>query len=94
METVLVYAICIASVFATFLLFTFRLHILQFVKYVVLLLCKVLTYPQILRRHSLLGPWTPVGFIVYTAYIATNVYCLEFWKLTGVKVGLRASNRP
>ena len=92
METVLIYAICVASVFAVFFFLTFRLYVLQSVKYVVLLLCKVLAYPQILRRHSLLGPWTPAGFLVCTACVAANLYCLEFWKLTSVKVGLRASN--
>ena len=92
METVYIYAICVSGVFAAFFLLAFHPYFLQFVKYVVLLLSKVLTYPQILRRHSSLGPWTPAGLIVHTAYITANVYCLEFWKLTATNVGLRAAN--
>jgi hypothetical protein len=92
METVDIYAICVGGIFAVFFVLTFRPYLLQFVKYIILLLCKVLTYPQILRRHSSLGPWTPAGLIVHTAYITANVYCLEFWKLTATKVGLRAAN--
>jgi hypothetical protein len=92
MEAVNIYAICVSGTFAAFFLITFRSYFLQFVQYVVLLMSKYLTYPQILRRHSLFGPWTLAGIIVHTAFIAANVYCLEFWKLSAIKVGLRAAN--
>ncbi|KAH9206361.1 cell surface metalloreductase [Leptodontidium sp. 2 PMI_412] len=92
MDTVEIYAICIGSIFAIFFVLTFRPYIWQFAEYVVLFLCKALTYPRILDRHSLLGPWMPAGLIVQTAYISANVCCLEFWKLTATKVGLRAAN--
>ncbi|KAH8747833.1 hypothetical protein F5882DRAFT_265776, partial [Hyaloscypha sp. PMI_1271] len=46
----------------------------------------------ILCRYLLFGPWTLAGIIVYTTYIAANVYCLEVWKLPALKVGLRAAN--
>ncbi|KAH7330031.1 putative cell surface metalloreductase [Rhexocercosporidium sp. MPI-PUGE-AT-0058] len=92
METVEIYAVCISSIFAAFFVLAFRLYIWQFVEYVTLLLCKVLIYPRVLHRHSSLGPWTPAGIILQTAYITANVYCLEFWKLTAVKVGIRAAN--
>ena len=29
---------------------------------------------------------------MHAAYIAVNVFCLEFWKLTATKIGLRAAN--
>lgn len=92
METVEIYAICVGSVFAVFFILTFRPCLLQLIKYINLLLCRILTYPQILSRHSSLGPWTPAGLILHAAYIIPNVYCLEFWKLTASNVGLRAAN--
>lgn len=91
METILVYAICVTGVFATFFLLTLRQLFVQFIKYICLWLSKTLIYPQILRRHSSLGPWTPAGLIVHTAYVAINIYCLEFWKLTATKVSFRAA---
>ncbi|PVH69319.1 hypothetical protein DL98DRAFT_661755, partial [Cadophora sp. DSE1049] len=92
METVEIYAVCISSIFAAFFVLAFRPYIWQVVEYVALLLHKVLIYPRILHRHSSLGPWSPAGLIVQTAYIAANFYCLEFWKLTATKVGIRAAN--
>ena len=92
METVWIYTICVGGIFAALFLFTFRSCFLQLVKYVALWLSKILTYPQILHRHSLFGPWTPAGLIIHIVYISANLYCLEFWKLTASKVGLRAAN--
>tara|TARA_R110002060_G_scaffold8261_1_gene12293 strand:- start:284 stop:793 length:510 start_codon:yes stop_codon:yes gene_type:complete len=92
METVEIYAVCISSVFAAFFVVSFRSSIWQVLEYVALLLRKVLIYPHVLHRHSSLGPWTPAGLIVQIAYITANLYCLEFWKLTATKVGIRAAN--
>ena len=85
MEVTYIYVIAAGSIFAVFLLFTLRPHFVQLIEQLALWQSKYLTYPQILRRHSLLGPWTPAGFVVHVAYIAANVSCLEFWKLTTTK---------
>ena len=92
MEATYVYVIAAGGIFTILFLLTLRPHSVQFIEHIVLWQSKYLTYPQILHRHSLLGPWTPAGVVLHTGYIAANVSCLEFWKLTTTKVGLRAAN--
>lgn len=92
MEVIYIYVIAVGGIFTILFLLTLRPHLVQFIDYLVLWKSKYLTYPQILRRHLLLGPWSPAGFVVHAAYIAVNVSCLEFWKLTTTEAGLRAAN--
>ncbi|KFZ18315.1 hypothetical protein V501_01286 [Pseudogymnoascus sp. VKM F-4519 (FW-2642)] len=92
MEATYIYVIAAGGIFTILFLLTLRPHFVQFIEHLVLWQSKYLTYPQILRRHSLLGPWTLAGFVLHTAYIAANVSCLEFWRLTTTKVGFRAAN--
>jgi hypothetical protein len=56
MELTYIYAIAAGGIFIILFLLTLRLHFMRFIDYLVLWQCKYLTYPQILRRHSLLGP--------------------------------------
>jgi hypothetical protein len=92
MEAIYICVIAAGGIFTILFLLTLRPYLVQFIEHLVLLQSKYLTYPQILRRHSFLGSWTPAGFAVHVVYITMNVYCLEFWKLTTTKAGLRAAN--
>jgi hypothetical protein len=92
MEATYIYVIAAGGIFTILFLLTLRPHFVQFIEHIVLWQSKYLMYPQILQRHSHLGPWTLAGVVLHTGYIAANVSYLEFWKLTTTKVGFRAAN--
>ena len=92
MEATYIYVIAAGGIFTILFLLTLRLHFKQFIEHIVLWQFKYLTYPQILHRHSHLGPWTLAGVVLHTGYIAANVSCLKFWKSTTKKVGFCAAN--
>jgi hypothetical protein len=47
------------------------------------------TYPYIVRRHRLWGPWTLGDLVIQLVYIGSNSFCLGF-RANIVKAGLRA----
>lgn len=47
---------------------------------------------EIILRNALPDSWATGGFAVHAAYMAVNISCLEFWKLTTAKIGRRAAN--
>jgi hypothetical protein len=58
--------------------------------YVCLFMSKHLTYPYILNRHALLGPWSRADLLIQLVYLATNIFCLSFRVADISSAGLRA----
>jgi len=51
---------------------------------------KHLTYPFIVRRHRLLGPWSRADVLLQLIYFTINMFCMTF-RVTSVKeAGARA----
>ena len=45
---------------------------------------KYLIYPFVVRRHRLLGPWSPVDILLQLLYIALNAFCV-FFRVTSLE---------
>ncbi|KAH8799661.1 cell surface metalloreductase [Xylogone sp. PMI_703] len=92
MEITLVFGIAVGGVFLSLALFNIRHRIRQFLKAFSLWANKHFVYPQCLRRHRYLGPWSRADILLQSVYIATNIFCLAY-KVSGIsKAGLRATN--
>src|SRR5437588_11910258 len=65
---------------------------MPFIKKISLFASKHLIYPQFIRRHQLLGPWTLAGIFIQLVYMAVNVFCFSFRVSSISNAGLRAAN--
>jgi len=50
-----------------------------------------LVYPQIVRRHRFLGPWSRADVLLQLVYIAANFFCVGFGATTAHVAGVRAA---
>jgi hypothetical protein len=50
-----------------------------------------LVFPQLLRRHRHLGPWSPADVLVHVCYVAVNAFCLGFKVASLGEAGARAA---
>lgn len=74
MDIILGYAISVASVLAAPIL----LNLIRYARPSAQQGFKYLTYPYLLRRHHLLGPWTVADVLLQLVFIACNCFCLGF----------------
>ena len=92
MEITEAYAIAAGGVFLIFIFINFRPYIARLRATAALLTDKYLTYPQVLRRHRFLGPWSGASVFLQLLYISVNALCLGFGASSIWTVGLRAAN--
>lgn len=78
MDITQVYAIAAGGIFTTLFVINLLPHVMQFTRHVLIVMCKHLTYPYVLRRHRLFGPWTRAGVLVHLVYITVNLFCLGY----------------
>lgn len=73
-------ACAIAAGGIVFLLLLYRLHpyIVRFAGYMSILVSKHLTYPHLLRRHRLIGPWTRAGVALQIGFTSIILFCIIF----------------
>ena len=90
MDVPQIYATAAGGFFLVFILVNFLSRTVR--ERIALFTSKHLTYPYVIHRHQLLGPWTRSGILVQLIYIALNVFCLGFRVSTLSKAGLRARN--
>ncbi|EED22719.1 conserved hypothetical protein [Talaromyces stipitatus ATCC 10500] len=55
-------------------------------------LFKHLTYPFLLQRHRLAGPWTRAAVLMYLLYAAINLFCISFRAVSSSEIARRAGN--
>jgi len=92
MEITLAFGIAVGGIFLSLALFKIRHRIRQFLEAFSLWTKKHFVYPQCLRRHRYLGPWSRADVLLQSVYFAMNVFCLIYKASSISKAGLRAAN--
>ena len=78
MDVVQTYAIAAGCGLFCLLLFRTRHLIESLLETVDLKTSQFLIYPQLIRRHRYLGPWSRAGVLARLSYIAVNMFCVGF----------------
>jgi hypothetical protein len=92
MEITLAFAIAVGGIFLSLALYKLRHRIRQFLEGFSLWTYKHFVYPQCLRRHRYLGPWSRADVLLQLIYIAVHVVCLRVKVSSISEAGLRAAN--
>jgi hypothetical protein len=92
MEITLAFSIAVGGIFLSLALFKIRHRIRQFLKAFLLWMKKHFVYPQCLRRHRYLGPWSRADVLLQSVYFGMNIFCLIYKVPSISKAGLRAAN--
>lgn len=101
MDIIDVCAITAGSIVPLLLLLHLRPYLIRFLKYVSVLTLKHLTYPYLVHRHELFGPWSRAGIAIQMNLVLIILFCIIFkvsifpisLRLsTSTEVGLRAGN--
>lgn len=86
-----VYAIATGGIIITLVLFKKILYYLTCLATIIRIqISKYLTYPYLLDRHQLFGPWIVAGVLIHLFYLLINVFCLSFQLLSARDAGRRA----
>jgi hypothetical protein len=92
MEVTQAYAVAAGcGIFCLLLLRTHRL-MKSLMKTVNLKTAQFLIYPQLVRRHRYLGPWSWAGVLAHVCYIAVNMFCVGFNASSLREASLRAAD--
>ena len=78
MDLITVYAIAAGGIFVTLLLMRVASSLISLTSIIYVMASKHLTYPYLLNRHQILGPWTRANVLLYLVYGAVNVFCIAF----------------
>jgi hypothetical protein len=89
MNLIQIYAVAAGGIFSLFALVRLLPSVIPFSTRVSWFVSKHLTYPYLLHRHQILGPWTRAGVAMQLAYLATNVFCVSVVEISWD--GLRVS---
>jgi hypothetical protein len=73
-----IYSITAGGVFISLFLLRIRPYLVQFSNIISIPIAKYLTYPFLLRRYKVVGPWTCGGVLIHMLYAAMNIFCLGF----------------
>jgi hypothetical protein len=92
MEITLAFGIAVGGIFLSLALFKIRHRIRQFLEAFWLWTNKHFVYPQLLRRHRYLGPWSRADALLQSVYFGVIVFCLIYKVSSISKAGLRAAN--
>ncbi len=90
MEIAQIYAIVVGGVFLTLMILKGFPFIQRILQSVAIIISKYLTYPFIVRRHRLLGSWSPADVFLQLLYISLNVFCVTFRVASFNEAGDRA----
>ncbi|PGG99692.1 hypothetical protein AJ80_09306 [Polytolypa hystricis UAMH7299] len=90
METTDFYAIAAGGIVVSLILVRVLSYLSHLTTAVSVFVSKHLTYPYLIRRHRLLGPWTHFDVLCHLVYVAANVFCLCYPNLLASDAGRRA----
>jgi hypothetical protein len=90
MDLIYIYAIAAGGTFFVAALVHLLPYISPLVTYVSVSISKHLTYPYLIERHRIVGPWTRAGVVMQLVYVAANLFCAGFGASTIADAGLRA----
>jgi hypothetical protein len=89
MNPIQIYVVAAGGTFLLLALVHLLPYAIPFFTRLSLFISKHLTYPYVLHRHHILGPWTRAGVAMQLTYLAVNVFCVAVFYLSWH--GLRAS---
>lgn len=89
MNPIQIYAVAAGGIFSLLALVHLLPSLVPFFTRVSFFVSKYFTYPYVLHRHQILGPWTRAGVAMQLAYLALNMFCVAVFDLSWH--GLRAS---
>ena len=90
MELITVYTIAAGSIFVSLFLMRVALSLISLTSIIHVMASKHLTYPYLLNRHQILGPWTRGNVLLYLVYGAVNIFCIAFRATSANTVGCQA----
>jgi hypothetical protein len=90
MDIFSIYAVTAGGVFISLFLLRIRPYLVRFSNIISIPIAKYLTYPFIIRRYKVVGPWTCSGVLIHMLYVAMNIFCLCFQALSLVDAVKRA----
>jgi hypothetical protein len=79
MDTIPVYSSAAGGLLCIFVLIRYLPNIATVIEYVSILISKYLTYPYVLHRHQIVGPWSITGIVVHLIYVTVNLFSLIFY---------------
>lgn len=90
MDFVSIYAIAAGGILGTLFLVRLASSLMSLSNTISVIILKHLSYPYILGRHRLFGPWTRANALLYLVYIAVNVFFVAFQAQSAIGAGRRA----
>lgn len=90
MEATEIYAIAAGGIFVLLILVKVLLCFSHLTTTISVFISRHLTYPYLINRHCLFGPWTRFSVLSHFLYVAVNIFCLCFPKLLASDAGQRA----
>ena len=90
MDLITVYAIAAGGIFVTLFLMRVASSLISLTSIIYVMASKHLTYPYLLNRHQILGPWTRANVLLYLAYGVVNIFCIVFRVTSATGVSRRA----
>jgi hypothetical protein len=92
MEIATIYAIISGGVVLCLIVLYFRGYLKQLLRKISLQGARYLVYPQLVRRHRYIGPWSPGNLGLHLLYFTIIAICVGFRASSFQKAGLRAAN--
>jgi ferric-chelate reductase len=90
MDAIQIYAIAAGATLSIFAILHLLPSLIPLFTRVSLFVSKHFTYPYLLHRHRILGPWSRAGVVIQLAYLAVNLFCVSVVELSWN--GLRTAN--
>lgn len=90
MDFISIYAITAGGILGTLFLIRVASSLMTLSNTISVMILKHLSYPYILNRHRLIGPWTRANVLSCFAYIAVNVFFVAYRAQSAVRAGRRA----
>jgi len=85
-----IYAIAAGGVFVLLLIIKSVSAVQQGFHALAIFVAKHLTYPFLIRRRRLLGPWSRADVLLQVIYLTINIFCLTFRVSSVKEAGARA----
>lgn len=90
MDFIAIYAIAAGSILGTLFIVRAVSSLRNRTDIISVMVSKHLTYPYILDRHQLFGPWTRANVLLYLIYVVTNGFFVSYQARSAVGVSRRA----
>lgn len=90
MNSIDIFAIAAGGSFIFLIFIRSLAYLVSLTRTVAVLVSKHLTYPYLLGRHRLFGPWTRFDILLHALYVTVNILCLTLPKISASGVGHRA----